>query len=75
MAEGPAPAGAFWLTLPDKRRVLCWAKDLEAIFDDVRLTGNVYLVKDPGSEVYDRVAPDSVEAEFMEQGGARRVTE
>jgi hypothetical protein len=63
----------FLLTLPDGKRVRCWKKDAADIRRDVTMRGTVYLIRDPETEVYDRVAPDSVEATFMEDGGARRV--
>lgn len=63
----------FLFTLPDGQRVRCWEKDRAAIQADVRRSGNVFLIRDPGTEVYDRVAPESIEAAAMTPM-ARRVT-
>ena len=53
----------FILTLPDgKTKVRCWKKDAEAIREDVATTGNVFLMRPEGSEVYERVDPRSMEA-------------
>lgn len=59
----------FVLTLPNGEKVTCWQRDAEAIRRDVLLTGNVILIKDPLSEVYERVAPDSVEAPKLREHG------
>lgn len=63
------------LELPNGQHVRCWKREGEAIRRDVMLTGNVYLVKDPATEVYNRVAPDSVEATVMENAdGTKRIS-
>ena len=59
----------FLLTLPDGQQVRCWTREADAIRADVRLTGTVILVKDPASEVYERVAPDSSEAPVLREHG------
>ena len=64
----------FNLTLPDGRRVTCWRKDAQAIWADVALTGNVFLRRPDGSEVYERVAPESLEAAALTPQ-ARHVTD
>lgn len=63
--------GTFLLTLPSGERVLCWAREAEAIRSDVRKTGTVHLIKDTRDDVYSRVAPESVEAQAMRDGIAR----
>jgi hypothetical protein len=68
----PRRPDTFMLTLPDGRKVRCWRRDAQAIREDVALTGNVILVQAPGSEVYDRVAPGSLEAAALAPH-ARRV--
>lgn len=58
----PIRPDTFLLTLPSGERVRCWTKDAGLLRQDVRAGGSVYLVRDPATEVYDRIAPDSVEA-------------
>ena len=68
MSTVKPPRARSPLTLPDGRRVTCWRKDAHAIYADVALTGNVFLNRPLGSEVYERVDPVSVEAvELMPQ--------
>jgi hypothetical protein len=50
------------LTLPDGQRVPCLVEQRALIREDVRLTGNVYLIRDSASGVYVRVDPDSIDA-------------
>jgi hypothetical protein len=50
----------FLLTLPDGQRVRCWRKDAQALRVDVALTGNVFLRRSPGSEVYERVVSQQI---------------
>jgi hypothetical protein len=51
--------------LPSGDTVRVWEDDVEALRRDVMLTGNVFLIRNPDSAVYDRVAPDSIEATEM----------
>lgn len=44
--------------LPDGRKVLVWAADVDALRADVALTGNAVLFREPGAEVYERIAPE-----------------
>jgi hypothetical protein len=62
----------FELTLPDGKKVLCWKKDAARIRHDVRTTGTVRLVRPQGAEVYEYLAPGSVEAKLFAPS-ARRV--
>lgn len=64
-----AAPDTFLLTLPDGKRVRCWRREARAIRADVSATGSVILVKDPATEVYERVAPDSVEAPVLREHG------
>ena len=57
--------GTFLLTLPNGQHVRCWKKDALAIRADVAKTGDVLLVKPDGSDVYDRIAPDSTDAHLL----------
>lgn len=63
----------FLLTLPDGKQVRCWQKDVLKIRQDIQTHGDVYLVSDPLTGIYDRVPPDSVEGRMMAGGAARRV--
>lgn len=62
----------FLLTLPNGEKVRCWAKDADKIRHDVMFTGNVFLRRDHGSEVYEYIDPASVEAVHV-VGQARHV--
>jgi hypothetical protein len=64
--------GTFELTLPDGKKVRCWRRDRIALKLDVALTGQVYLRRPPGSEVWERVDPASIEGREMEPR-ARRI--
>lgn len=68
MSSGP---DTFLLTLPNGDTAVCWTREAEAIRRDVYLTGTVILVKDPAADVYERVAPDSVEAPVLREHGRR----
>lgn len=65
----PLRPDTFLLTLPDGKKVVCWQREAEAIRADVHATGSVILIKDPASEVYERVAPDSAEAPVLREHG------
>lgn len=61
----------FQLTLPDGKRVTCWRKDALLIRQDVALTGNVILNREPGAEVYERIDPSSPDAALYVRAGRR----
>lgn len=52
--------GTFSLTLPNGEEVLCWTRDRLAILHDVGTTGDVFLVRDPLTGVYQRAAPEHI---------------
>lgn len=68
----PSPARTQLLTLPDGRVVRIWRREAQLIKADVAATGSVMLVRSVGTDVYERVAPASLEARSLEPF-ARRV--
>lgn len=65
------PPDTFLLTLPDGRKVTCWRRDAAAIRRDVETTGNVFLSRPDGGEVYDRIDPRSLESAALTPGAER----
>jgi hypothetical protein len=65
----PLRPDTFMLTLPNGEKVRCWRREADAIRADVARTGSVILVRDPATEVYDRIAPHSAEAPVARASG------
>lgn len=50
----------FQLTLPNGEKVRCWRRQANEIYLDVHATGNVYLMLDQATGVYERLPPGTV---------------
>jgi hypothetical protein len=61
------------LQLPNGEKVRVWRRDAEKIRADYLATGNVFIARAPGDEVYSRIDPTSIEAAALNKH-ARRVT-
>ena len=64
------PDTQMW-RLPDGKLVRIWARDREALQRDVLVYGRVYLVRGTNHEVYERVAPDSMQARELDAASGR----
>jgi ribosomal protein S4E len=62
----------FELTLPDGKKVKCWRKEADAIRRDVYATGDVFLIRNPETDVYERVPPE--QAKLIPDAATRRVS-
>jgi uncharacterized protein YabN with tetrapyrrole methylase and pyrophosphatase domain len=57
--------------LPDGKKVLVWADQVDDLRRDVAAYDTVYLIKDENADVYERIAPDSVQAAELRDASNR----